>query len=35
MFEEIKTAFNLDLSLFKPLSRCVKCNGSELEVISR
>lgn len=30
MFDEIKAAFNLQLNLFKTLSRCVKCNSSDL-----
>lgn len=33
MFEEVKDYFKLDLEEFKPLSRCVKCNGDEIEVI--
>ena len=35
MLDEIKREFKLDFGLFTPLSRCVKCNCGELEVIER
>ena len=33
MFKELTEAFGLDLSQYKTLSRCVKCNSPELIVI--
>ena len=35
MLEEVKEKFNLNLELFEPLSRCVKCNGDDLEEIEK
>lgn len=35
MFKEIVKAFNIDLSKYQSLSRCVKCNNPELVVISK
>ena len=35
MFEEIKGYFQIDLSQFDALSRCVKCNGDNLEEIDK
>ena len=35
MFEEIKAYFKIDLSKFSALSRCVKCNGDNLEEIDK